>query len=163
MQAEVGGTMSDAETETGREVNQRFAEVEDELRHADSLASLMAEQWRGMAGMAGMFVATIALALYIRPYYDVGELHAFGASGATQARYVALELFAIFAFTALIIWLARWGKQYIIKYGMYAVLTLALMYTTVPLAHMLVLDFETTPYEVETTTERNGVFLDTWG
>ena len=163
MQAEVGGTMSDAETETGREVNQRFAEVEDELRHADSLASLMAEQWRGMAGMAGMFVATIALALYIRPYYDVGELHAFGASGATQARYVALELFAIFAFTALIIWLARWGKQYIIKYGMYAVLTLALMYTTVPLAHMLVLDFETTPYEVKTTTERNGVFLDTWG
>ena len=57
--------MSDAETETGREVNQRFAEVEDELRHADSLGSLMAEQWRGMAGMAGMFVATIALALYI--------------------------------------------------------------------------------------------------
>ena len=49
--------MSDAVAETDREVSQRFAEVEDELRHGDSIASLMAEQWRGMAGMAGMFVA----------------------------------------------------------------------------------------------------------
>ncbi len=163
MQVKGGKAMSDAVAESDREVSQRFAEVEDELRHGDSLASLMAEQWRGMAGMAGMFVATIALAMYIRPYYDVGELHAFGASGATQVRYVALELIAIFAFTALIIFLARKGKEYIIKYGMYAVLTLALMYTTVPLAHMLVLDFETAPYDVETSDVRNGVFLDTWG
>ena len=163
MQVEGGTAMSDAVAETDREVSQRFAEVEDELRHGDSIASLMAEQWRGMAGMAGMFVATIALAMYIRPYYDVGELHAFGASGATQVRYVALELIAIFAFTALIIFLARKGKEYIIKYGMYAVLTLALMYTTVPLAHMLVLDFETAPYEVDTSAVRDGVFLDTWG
>ena len=110
-----GPSMSDAETEEGREVSQRFAEVEDELRQGDSLASLMAEQWRGMAGMAGMFVATIALAMYIRPYYDLGELHAFGASGATQVRYVFFELLAIFAFTALIIFLARRGKEYIIN------------------------------------------------
>jgi len=158
-----GPSMSDAETEEGREVSQRFAEVEDELRQGDSLASLMAEQWRGMAGMAGMFVATIALAMYIRPYYDVGELHAFGASGATQVRYVALELLAIFAFTALIIYLAKWGKAYLIKYGMYAVLTLALMYTLVPLAHMFVLDFDTQPYDVQTSDERNGVLLGTWG
>ena len=158
-----GPSMSDAETEEGREVSQRFAEVEDELRQGDSLASLMAEQWRGMAGMAGMFVATIALAMYIRPYYDVGELHAFGASGATQVRYVALELMAIFAFTALIIYLAKWGKDYLIKYGMYVVLTLALMYTLVPLAHMLVLDFDTQPYDVQTSDERNGVLLGTWG
>ncbi|MEC8415539.1 MAG: hypothetical protein VXZ04_02710, partial [Candidatus Thermoplasmatota archaeon] len=114
--------MSDAEVNEGREVSQRFADVEDELRQGESLGELMAQQWRGMAGMAGMFVATIALAMYIRPYYDVGELHAFGASGATQARYVLIELLAIFAFTALIIFLARWGKEYIIKYGMYAVL-----------------------------------------
>ena len=116
-----------------------------------------------MAGMAGMFVATIALAMYIRPYYDVGELHAFGTSGATQARYVLIELLAIFAFTALIIFLARWGKEYIIKYGMYAVLTLAMMYTMIPLAHMMVLDFDTEPYVVQSSEERNGVFLDTWG
>ena len=158
-----GKTMSDADADEGREVSQRFAEVEDELRQGDSLGALMAEQWRGMAGMAGMFVATIALAMYIRPYYDVGELHAFGASGATQVRWVLMELVAIFAFTALIIFLARWGKQYIIKYGMYAVLTLALMYTMVPLAHMLVLDFETEPFAVESAEERNGILLGSWG
>ncbi len=163
MEGSLGPAMSDAETEKGREVSQRFAEVEDELRQGDSLASLMAEQWRGMAGMAGMFVATIAIAIYIRPYYDVGELHAFGASGATQVRYVALELLAIFAFTALIIFLARWGKDYLIKYGMYAVLTLALMYSLVPLAHMFVLDFDTQPYEVQSSDERNGKMLGTWG
>jgi presenilin-like A22 family membrane protease len=110
-----------------------------------------------------MFVATIALAMYIRPYYDVGELYAFGASGATQVRYVALELVAIFAFTALIIYLAKWGKEYLIKYGMYVVLTLALMYTMVPLAHMFVLDFETQPFEVQTSDQRNGEFLGSWG
>ena len=53
MQVEGGTAMSDAVAETDREVSQRFAEVEDELRHGDSIASLMAEQWRGMAGMAG--------------------------------------------------------------------------------------------------------------
>ena len=164
MEGEIGTTMSDATaSDEGRQVSQRFADVEDELREGDGLASLMAEQWRGMAGMAGMFVATIALAMYIRPYYDVGELHAFGSSGATQVRYVALELVAIFAFTALIIFLARWGKEYIIKYGMYIVLTLALLYTLVPLAHMLVLDFETTPYAVESEQELGGSVLGTWG
>ncbi len=156
--------MSDAEgSGASRRVSKRFAEVEDELREGDSLGSLMAEQWRGMAGMAGMFVATIALGLYIRPYYDVGELHAFGASGATQVRYVAIELLAIFAFTALIIFLARWGKEFIIKYGMYAVLSLALLYSLVPLAHMLVLDFEPEPFEITSTTSNDGVVLGTWG
>ena len=144
-------------------MSKRFAEVEDELRREDGLLTLMQDQWKGMTGMAGMFIATIALAMYIRPYYDVGELHAFGASGATQVRYVAIELVAIFAFTALIIFLARWGKQYIIKYGMMAVLTLALLYSTVPLAHMFVLDFDTEAYEVTTTEEQAGDFLGTWG
>ena len=164
MEGKVGTTMSDAKApEEERQVSQRFAAVEDELREGEGLGSLMAEQWRGMAGMAGMFVATIALAMYIRPYYDLGELHAFGASGATQVRYVFFELLAIFAFTALIIFLARRGKEYIIKYGMYAVLTLALMYTMIPLAHMLVLDFETTPFEVESEQELTGSVLGTWG
>ena len=156
--------MSDGEAGRGeRKVSQRFAEVEDELRQGESLAALMAEQWRGMVGMASMFVATIALAMYIRPYYDVGELHAFGASGATQVRYVAIELLAIFAFTALIIFLARWGKEFIIKYGMYAVLSLAMLYTMVPLAHMLVLDFDTEPFEITSTTEFNGDVVGAWG
>ena len=164
MEEGIGQAMSDvAEADETRDVSQRFADVEDELRQGDTLGALMAEQWRGMAGMAGMFVATIALAIYIRPYYDVGELHAFGASGATQVRYVALELLAIFAFTALIIFLARWGKEYIIKYGMYVVLTLAMMYTTVPLAHMLVLDFDTEPFAVENERTLDGKMLGAWG
>ncbi len=157
-------TMSDATaSNAGRKVSQRFAEVEDELRQGESLASLMAEQWRGMAGMAGMFVATIALAMYIRPYYDVGELHAFGSSGATQVRYVAIELVAIFAFTALIIFLAKWGKEFIIKYGMYVVLSMALLYTMVPLAHMVVLDFEPEPFEMTSSTDLEGTVVGSWG
>ena len=164
MRGMVRRTMSDAAVNAeDRRVSQRFAEVEDELRQGDSLSSLMAEQWRGMAGMAGMFVATIALAMYIRPYYDVGELHAFGASGATQVRYVAIELLAIFAFTALIIFLARWGKEYIIKYGMYFVLSLALLYTTVPLAHMAVLDFEPEPFVMDQQTSVDGEVIGAWG
>jgi presenilin-like A22 family membrane protease len=164
MEGKIGTTMSDAKApDEERQVSQRFAAVEDELREGEGLGSLMAEQWRGMAGMAGMFVATIALAMYIRPYYDVGELHAFGASGATQVRYVFFELVAIFAFTALIIFLARWGKEYIIKYGMYAVLSLALMYTMIPLAHMLILDFETEPFVVDAEQAFVGDVVGTWG
>ncbi len=164
MEERIGTTMSDAATpEDGRQVSQRFSAVEDELREGDGLGSLMAEQWRGMAGMAGMFVATIALAMYIRPYYDVGELYAFGASGATQARYVGVQLTAIFVFTALIIYLARKGMDFIIKYGMYAVLTLALVYTLVPLTHMLVLDFDTTPFEIESEQSLTGDVLGMWG
>ena len=164
MREQVGTTMSDEEASwQNRRVSQRFAEVEDELRAGERLGALMAEQWRGMAGMAGMFVATIALAMYIRPYYDVGELHAFGASGATQVRYVAIELIAIFAFTALIIFLARWGKEFIIKYGMYAVLSLAMLYTMVPLAHMMVLDFDPEPFDITSETPLQGDMLGTWG
>jgi presenilin-like A22 family membrane protease len=37
------------------------------------------------------------------------------------------------------------------------------MYTMVPLAHMLVLDFDTDSFVVESTEERNGVMLGTWG
>ena len=76
---------------------------------------------------------------------------------------MAIELLAIFAFTALIIFLARWGKEYIIKYGMYAVLSIALMYTMVPLAHMLVLDFETDPFVMESDDLLTGTMLGTWG
>ena len=95
--------------------SERFAQVEDELRKEDTLVELFKEQWVGMTAMAGMFVVTIALASFIRPYYDVGELKAFGSSGASQVRYVAIELFAIFMFTALIILLAKYKKDYIIK------------------------------------------------
>ena len=46
---------------------------------------------------------------------------------------------------------------------MYAVLTMALAYTLVPLMHMLVLDFERTPFEMESEQSLTGDVLGTWG
>jgi presenilin-like A22 family membrane protease len=143
--------------------SERFAQVEDELRKEDTLVELFKEQWVGMTAMAGMFVVTIALASFIRPYYDVGELKAFGSSGASQVRYVAIELFAIFMFTALIILLAKYKKDYIIKYGMMVVLTLALLYSTIPLAHVALLDFDPVPFEMDQQDTIEGDYLGTWG
>ena len=143
--------------------NERFAQVEEELRKEDTLVELLKEQWVGMTAMAGMFVATIALASFMRPYYDVGELKAFGSSGASQVRYVAIELFAIFMFTALIILLAKYKKDYIIKYGMMVVLTLALLYSTIPLAHVALLDFDPEPFEMDQQSTIAGDYLGAWG
>ena len=97
-------------------------------------------EWVSMLGMAGMFVGTILLGLVIRPFYDANQLQAFGESGSTQVRYVLLELVMIFIFTAAILFLVRMGAQWVIKYGVLAILALALMYTTVPLAHVLMVD-----------------------
>ncbi|MAJ02182.1 MAG: hypothetical protein CMA10_07250 [Euryarchaeota archaeon] len=143
--------------------NDRFAEVEEELRKEDTLLELFKEQWVGMVSMAGMFVATIALASYMRPYYDVGELKAFGSSGASQIRYVAVELIAIFLFTALIIYLAKYKKDYIIKYGMMVVLTLALLYSTIPLAHVMLIDFDAEPFEMTDQAAVEGDYIGAWG
>lgn len=143
--------------------NERFAQVEDELRKEDTLLELFKEQWVGMVSMAGMFVATIALASYMRPYYDVGELKAFGSSGASQIRYVAIELAAIFIFTAFIIFLAKYKKDYIIKYGMMVVLTLALLYSTIPLAHVMLIDFDPEPFEMTEQAALEGDYIGTWG
>ena len=152
-----------ANVEEARRRSDRFAEVEDELRKEDNLLELFKEQWVGMVSMAGMFVATIALAAYMRPYYDVGELKAFGSSGASQIRYVAVELVAIFIFTAFIIWLAKNKKEYLIKYGMMVVLTLALLYSTIPLAHVMLIDFDAEPFEMAQQKDIEGDFLGTWG
>ena len=48
-------------------------------------------QLPSMIGMAGMFVATIFLAMFIRPWYDKAGLQAFGEAGASQLRYIGLE------------------------------------------------------------------------
>ncbi|MGB2183468.1 MAG: hypothetical protein ACPH5H_06245, partial [Candidatus Poseidoniaceae archaeon] len=74
-------------------------------------------QLPSMIGMAGMFVATIFLAMYIRPWYDKAGLQAFGEAGASQLRYIGLELLMIFIFTAAILMLAKYKKEWVIKYG----------------------------------------------
>ncbi|MDA0715427.1 MAG: hypothetical protein O3A74_02540, partial [archaeon] len=90
--------MSEATSWKNRPQSQAFDEVEKELQKEDSLLHLFKEQWTGMAGMALMFIVTIFLGIYIRPYYDVGELYAFGKTGATEVSNVVIELLAIFAF-----------------------------------------------------------------
>ncbi|MDP6869925.1 MAG: presenilin family intramembrane aspartyl protease PSH [Candidatus Poseidoniaceae archaeon] len=114
----------------------------------DSLISNMIEQAPGMIGMALMFVITIAIAIWLQPFFNAAGLHAFGESGTTQGRWIVLELAAIFAFTFLILWLAKKHLQHFIKYGLLFVLFLALCYTTVPGAHMILVDDQVTiPFE----------------
>ena len=111
--------------------------VERELAKEDSLLSNMIEQAPGMIGMAFMFVITIFLGIWLQPWFDAAGLQAFGESGSREVRWIALELVAIFAFTFLILWLAKNHLQHFIKYGILFVLFLALCYTTVPGAHIL--------------------------
>ena len=108
--------------------------------------SAMKDQWQSMFQMAAMFVVTIALAIWIQPFYDKPELRAFGEAGASQGRYILLELGMIAIFTAGIIALARWKKDWIIKYGILGVLFIALMYSTIPMMNLL-LPLEEEPFE----------------
>ncbi len=116
--------------------------VERELAKESKLLNVMIEQAPGMLGMAVMFVVTIAIGVWLRPFFDAAGLHAFGEAGTTQARYIILELGMIFVFTALILWLAKRHKEMFIKYGLMSVLFLALCYTTVPGAHLVIIDMD---------------------
>ena len=140
-------------------VSEDFVNLEKQLNSETGVFALMKEQMTSMIGMVTMFVVTIFLALFIRPWYDVAELHAFGEAGATQVRFVLLELVLIFIFTACVIMLARYKKEWLIKYGIMGVLTIALMYTTVPLMHMLVIDFEVEEFEYQDTFSYQGDYL----
>ena len=146
-----------------RKVSEEFAAVQAELNSEDNLFAMMREQLPSMLGMAFMFILTIALSLFIRPWYDIAGLQAFGAAGASQVRYIALELFMIFVFTAFILLLAKYKKEWIIKYGIMGVLSIALMYSTVPLAHMLVLDLEVEQFEYENGNEIEMSYLSHHG
>ncbi|MEK9698679.1 MAG: hypothetical protein VW270_23095, partial [Candidatus Poseidoniales archaeon] len=61
--------MSEETSWKNRPQSQAFTEVEEELRKGESLFDLFKEQWTGMVGMAFMFIVTIFLGIYIRPYY----------------------------------------------------------------------------------------------
>ena len=147
----------------GQTPSDDFVEMERQLTEETSVLSLMKEQMTSMLGMFSMFIITIGLSLYIRPWYDVAELHAFGEAGASQVRYILLELVMIFIFTAGVIMLARYKKEWIIKYGIMGVLTIALMYTTVPLMHMLVIDFDVEEFEYQETLSYEGDYVTDLG
>lgn len=89
-------------------------------------------QLPSMIGMASMFLVTIFLAMFIRPWYDKAGLQAFGAEGASQIRYIALELLMIFVFTAAILALARYKKEWVIKYGIMGILFIVCKCTARP-------------------------------
>ena len=116
-------------------------------------------QLPSMIGMAGMFVATIFLAMFIRPWYDKAGLQAFGEAGASQLRYIGLELIMIFIFTAAILMLAKYKKEWIIKYGIMGILFIALLYSSVPLAHQIMVDDSVTPFEYQSSNETEASYL----
>jgi len=116
-------------------------------------------QLPSMVGMAGMFVATIFLAMYIRPWYDKAGLQAFGEAGASQLRFIALELVMIFIFTAAILLLAKYKKEWVIKYGIMGILFIALLYASIPLAHQILVDDSVTPFEYESTDDVDAAYL----
>ena len=96
----------------------RRAEAAENAQSASAEPSLieqLKDQAGSMAGMAGMFVVTILLAMKIQPFYDHDEIRAFGSEGATKAGFILLELVFIFIFTALIIYLARRNMEKFIK------------------------------------------------
>ena len=116
-------------------------------------------QLPSMIGMAGMFVATIFLAMYIRPWYDKAGLQAFGEAGSSQLRFIFLELLMIFIFTAAILLLAKYKKEWVIKYGIMGILFIALLYASIPLAHQILVDDSVTPFEYESTEETEATYL----
>ncbi|MBT5593424.1 MAG: hypothetical protein HOJ55_06220 [Euryarchaeota archaeon] len=116
-------------------------------------------QLPSMIGMASMFLVTIFLAMFIRPWYDRAGLQAFGAEGASQLRYIGLELLMIFIFTAAILALARYKKEWVIKYGIMGILFIALMYASVPLAHQIMVDDTVTAFEYESTDVTEAEYL----
>ena len=102
--------------------------------------SALREQAPAMTGMAVMFIITILLAMSIQDFYDHDELRAFGDAGSTKASLVLMELVFIFAFTALIIWMARRNMERFIRWGVLGVLTLAMCYTILPFATLVLID-----------------------
>jgi presenilin-like A22 family membrane protease len=110
------------------------------------LKEAMLSQWRSMGGMAAMFVGTIFIAIYIQPYWDRPESRAFGEAGTTKAGFILIEFVLILLFTALIIWLARKGLQWIIKWAVLFILWISLAYALIPLASYA-MDTPTEPFE----------------
>jgi len=92
----------------------------------------MLDQWNSMAGMAGMFIVTIGIGIFIQPLYDIPEARAFGEEGTTKSGFILFELLMIGIFTVAIIWLARKGLDHLIKGIVMLALGLSLFYAIQP-------------------------------
>ena len=149
-------------TSMGQPTANASAESNSEMGDEDDLLALLKEILPGMLGMAGMFVFTILLGLWLLPFFDTAELYAFGEEGTTQVRYILLELIMIFIFTAAILFLAKYKKEWVIKYGLMFVIFLALMYTTVPAAHLILVDDHTEEFQFDENLSVNGTFFQSF-
>ena len=78
---------------------------------SESVIEMMLDQWNSMAGMAGMFIVTIGIGMFIQPYFDIPAARAFGEEGTTKSGFILFELLMIGVFTIAIIWLARKGLE----------------------------------------------------
>jgi len=112
-----------------------------EYRGSETLQA-MREQWASMTGMAGMFVSSILLGLFIQPVYNYDEVRAYGEEGTTQGVNILLQLVMIFIFTILIIWLARKGLDYLIKGIVMTALWFSLLYSIWPFIYLIVVLFD---------------------
>ncbi len=158
----------------GFAAKRRAAKAEDteaktDIREQPSLMEALKQQSPAMTGMALMFIVTILIAMSIQDFYDKDEMRAFGDSGSTKAGFIFMELIFIFIFTAGVIYLARKGMEKFIRWGVLFVLWIAMIYTLIPLSHMLLgetappLSLEdenvTDSYILQVDEDGNGFYL----